>query len=242
MSTIKQDRKDLEALLNGISPIQASSPAAPQPSTLQTTPVTQTPVSATVVDATAGTPLAEEKIFDFDIDSVRKGLRKKARKTILNIVKHILPEDMIEEEYIQDKIEQDIETLTDLYMQAESNKIMQGSIINSVSRGNNMPRMYEVFGQLTDKISGINKQIISTEQTIRKTYVDLKFEIRDKMSEDLANAENGLTSSGGAKQLENNTVVITSSRDLNNLAKQRHREALENAALQNAKETTYTEE
>lgn len=241
MSTIKQDRKDLEALLNGISPIQASSPTPQQPSTLQTTAPTQ-PVSASVVDATAGTPLAEEKIFDFDIDSVRKGLRKKARKTILNIVKHILPEEMIEEEYIQDKIEQDIETLTDLYMQAESNKIMQGSIINSVSRGNNMPRMYEVFGQLTDKISGINKQIISTEQTIRKTYVDLKFEIRDKMSEDLANAENGLANSSGAKQLENNSVVITSSRDLNNLAKKRHREALENATLKNAKETTYTEE
>lgn len=232
MSTIKQDRKDLEALLNGISPIQSS------PTTQPTSqiPVGQ-PVAATVVDTTADTPLAAEKIFDFDIDAVRKGLRKKARKTVLNIVKHILPDDMIEEEYVQDKIEQDIETLTDLYMQAESNKIMQGSIINSVSRGNNMPRMYEVFGQLTDKISGINKQIISTEQTIRKTYVDLKFEIRDKIAEDIGNNDNNQLASSSTKQLENNSVIVTSSKDLNNLAKKRHREALENA-----KETTYTEE
>lgn len=232
MSTIKQDRKDLEALLNGISPIQSSPTTQP---TAQA-PVGQ-PVAATVVDATADTPLAAEKIFDFDIDAVRKGLRKKARKTVLNIVKHILPDDMIEEEYVQDKIEQDIETLTDLYMQAESNKIMQGSIINSVSRGNNMPRMYEVFGQLTDKISGINKQIISTEQTIRKTYVDLKFEIRDKIAEDIGNNDNNQLASSSTKQLENNSVIVTSSKDLNNLAKKRHREALENA-----KETTYTEE
>lgn len=232
MSTIKQDRKDLEALLNGISPIQSSPTTQP---TVQA-PVGQ-PVAATVVDTTADTPLAAEKIFDFDIDAVRKGLRKKARKTVLNIVKHILPDDMIEEEYVQDKIEQDIETLTDLYMQAESNKIMQGSIINSVSRGNNMPRMYEVFGQLTDKISGINKQIISTEQTIRKTYVDLKFEIRDKMAEDIGNNDNNQLASSSTKQLENNSVIVTSSKDLNNLAKKRHREALENA-----KETTYTEE
>lgn len=232
MSTIKQDRKDLEALLNGISPIQSS------PTTQPTSqiPVGQS-VAATVVDTTADTPLAAEKIFDFDIDAVRKGLRKKARKTVLNIVKHILPDDMIEEEYVQDKIEQDIETLTDLYMQAESNKIMQGSIINSVSRGNNMPRMYEVFGQLTDKISGINKQIISTEQTIRKTYVDLKFEIRDKIAEDIGNNDNNQLASSSTKQLENNSVIVTSSKDLNNLAKKRHREALENA-----KETTYTEE
>lgn len=232
MSTIKQDRKDLEALLNGISPIQSSPTTQP---TAQA-PVGQ-PVAATVVDTTADTPLAAEKIFDFDIDAVRKGLRKKARKTVLNIVKHILPDDMIEEEYVQDKIEQDIETLTDLYMQAESNKIMQGSIINSVSRGNNMPRMYEVFGQLTDKISGINKQIISTEQTIRKTYVDLKFEIRDKIAEDIGNNDNSQLASSSTKQLENNSVIVTSSKDLNNLAKKRHREALENA-----KETTYTEE
>ena len=232
MSTIKQDRKDLEALLNGISPIQSSPTTQP---TVQA-PAGQ-PVAATVVDTTADTPLAAEKIFDFDIDAVRKGLRKKARKTVLNIVKHILPDDMIEEEYVQDKIEQDIETLTDLYMQAESNKIMQGSIINSVSRGNNMPRMYEVFGQLTDKISGINKQIISTEQTIRKTYVDLKFEIRDKIAEDIGNNDNNQLTSSSTKQLENNSVIVTSSKDLNNLAKKRHREALENA-----KETTYTEE
>lgn len=232
MSTIKQDRKDLEALLNGISPIQSSPTTQP---TAQA-PVGQ-PVAATVVDTTADTPLTAEKIFDFDIDAVRKGLRKKARKTVLNIVKHILPDDMIEEEYVQDKIEQDIETLTDLYMQAESNKIMQGSIINSVSRGNNMPRMYEVFGQLTDKISGINKQIISTEQTIRKTYVDLKFEIRDKIAEDIGNNDNNQLASSSTKQLENNSVIVTSSKDLNNLAKKRHREALENA-----KETTYTEE
>ena len=232
MSTIKQDRKDLEALLNGISPIQSSPTTQP---TAQA-PVGQ-PVAATVVDTTADTPLAAEKIFDFDIDAVRKGLRKKARKTVLNIVKHILPDDMIEEEYVQDKIEQDIETLTDLYMQAESNKIMQGSIINSVSRGNNMPRMYEVFGQLTDKISGINKQIISTEQTMRKTYVDLKFEIRDKIAEDIGNNDNNQLASSSTKQLENNSVIVTSSKDLNNLAKKRNREALENA-----KETTYTEE
>ena len=61
MSTIKQDRKDLEALLNGISPIQSSPTTQP---TAQA-PAGQ-PVAATVVDTTADTPLAAEKIFDFD--------------------------------------------------------------------------------------------------------------------------------------------------------------------------------
>ena len=239
MSTIKQDRKDLEALLNGISPIQpTSSPGQSQLSTQQ--PVAQT-AQAAVVDSTADTninTLQDVLMFDFSDDSLRKGLRKRARKTILNIVNHILPEDMTKEDYIQDKIEQDIETLTDLYFQAESNKLMQVSIIKQVQRGNATPRMYEVFAQLTDRISGINKQVISTEQTIRKTYVYLKFEIRDKMAEDIAAKEmNQIGTSQGQKQIENNSLIVTSSKDLNNLAKQRHREALEKA-----KETTYTEE
>ena len=115
MSTIKQDRKDLEALLNGISPIQpTSSPGQSQLSTQQ--PVAQS-TQAAVVDSTADTninTLQDVLMFDFSDDSLRKGLRKRARKTILNIVNHILPEDMTKEDYIQDKIEQDIETLTDL--------------------------------------------------------------------------------------------------------------------------------
>ena len=239
MSTIKQDRKDLEALLNGISPIQpTSSPGQSQLSTQQ--PVAQS-TQAAVVDSTADTninTLQDVLMFDFSDDSLRKGLRKRARKTILNIVNHILPEAMTNEDYIQDIIEQDIETLTDLYFQAESNKLMQVSIIKQVQRGNATPRMYEVFAQLTDRISGINKQVISTEQTIRKTYVDLKFEIRDKMAEDIAAKEmNQIGTSQGQKQIENNSLIVTSSKDLNNLAKQRHREALEKA-----KETTYTEE
>ena len=239
MSTIKQDRKDLEALLNGISPIQpTSSPGQSQLPTQQSVPQTS---QAAVVDSTADTninTLQDVLMFDFSDDSLRKGLRKRARKTILNIVNHILPEDMTKEDYIQDKIEQDIETLTDLYFQAESNKLMQVSIIKQVQRGNATPRMYEVFAQLTDRISGINKQVISTEQTIRKTYVDLKFEIRDKMAEDIAAKEmNQIGTSQGQKQIENNSLIVTSSKDLNNLAKQRHREALEKA-----KETTYTEE
>ena len=166
MGTIKQDRKDLEALLNGVAPIATSftggtpniNPVSPAPQ-----PTSNVNNVNTVVDNTAGTTLEPERLFEFDYDSMRKTLRKKARKTIQNLTKHILTDQMLESEYVKDKIEQDIESLTDLYMQVESNNIMQRSILDTVSRGNTMPRMYEVFGQLTDKIQAINKQILATE-------------------------------------------------------------------------------
>ena len=230
MSTIKQDRKDLEMLLNGVAPI--ANTFTQQSVNQQTSQVNAPQKPASVVDNTQGTNLESERIFDFDYDALRKGLKKKAKKTIQNITKHILTDDLLEEEYVKDKIEQDVETLTDLYMQAESNNVMQRSILDTVSRGNTMPRMYEVFGQLTDKIQAINKQILATENQIRKTYIDLKFEIKDK------NAE--IINQQGAAALPNNSInknMITSSTQLIDMAKKKHLEK-----LKEAKETEYVEE
>ena len=155
MATIKTDRVDFEKLLNGLDPV-------PVPGQVQAVPVSQpvqqSPASGVVDNSGAG--MMEVRMFEFDYDSVRKGLRKKARKTVLNIVKHIVPSDIIDEDYIQDKIEQDIETITALYMQVETNTVMQRSLMDSIAKGNCAPRMYEVFGQMTDKIQSINKQIV----------------------------------------------------------------------------------
>jgi predicted DNA-binding protein len=228
MGTIKQDRKDLEALLNGVAPIATSfTGAAPIASPTVPTPQPQpqpTNINA-VVDNTAGTTLEPERLFEFDYDALRKSLRKKARKTIQNLTKHILTDQMLESDYVKDKIEQDIESLRDLYMQVESNNVMQRSILDTVSRGNTMPRMYEVFGQLTDKIQAINKQILATEAQIRKTYIDLKFEIKDKETELIEMAQNypnALTTS----QPQGNQNIVTSSKQLIEMAKKKHMEKL----------------
>jgi hypothetical protein len=230
MSTIKTDRVDFEKLLNGIDPVDSSGVSADP----GTTPASTTAPVNSVVDNTSAAETMEVKMFDYDYDAVRKGLRKKARKTILNMVNHIIPEDIINEDYIQDKIEQDIETLTGLYMQLENNTIMQRSLMDSVSKGNSMPRMYEVFTQMTDKLQSINEQIVNTEQKIRKTYVDLKFEVRDKMSED---ATNNMLSGPSNMAIENGGVIVTNAKDLINDAKAKRIEA-----LKKAKETEFEEQ
>lgn len=231
MSTIKQDRKDLEMLLNGIDPVQTSTPV----SSLQVQTPPQT-APQTVVDNTADSSLTTEKIFEFDYDALKKSLKKKARKTVVNITKHILPEELLNEEYIKDKMEQDIDTFTDLYMQVESNNMMQRSILDTVSRGNTMPRMYEVFAQLTDKIQAVNKQIVATEQQLRKTYLDLKFEIKDKESEMLDRTQQQQLTTSQEVQ-EDKSKVITSSTQLIQMAKQMHKDK-----IMKAKETKFVEE
>ena len=221
MATIKTDRVDFEKLLNGLDPVPV--PNNSVPTSAVNVPQQPQVTTAGVVDS--GASMMEVKMFEFDYDGVRKGLRKKARKTVLNIVKHIIPSDIIDEEYVQDKIEQDIETLTALYMQVETNTVMQRSLMDSIAKGNCAPRMYEVFGQMTDKIQSINKQIVDTEQRLRKTYLDIKYETRDKQSEDVTVTEN-VDALPGPGQNINGGVIITSTKNLIASAKQKHLEAL----------------
>lgn len=219
MSTIKTDRVDFEKLLNGLDPVSRQIDQ-PDSSSLPTTP--------SVIDNTSAAETMTQRAFLYNPAETRKGLRKKARKTILSIVKHIIPADIMDEDYVQDKMEQDIETLTGLYMQLENNTIMQQSLIESVSSGNTMPRMYEVFGQLTDKIQSINKQIVDTEQRLRKTYVDLKYEIRDKQGEDFSLGITG--PKNDTQQIEQQGMVITSTKNLIAGARQKHIEKINSIA------------
>lgn len=220
-NTIKTDRVNFEKLLNGIDPVKE----------ILESPIV-IPNQQSSVDSASAAELMNVKSFEYDYEGTRKGLRKKARKTVLDMVNHVVPDDMINAEYIQNKIEQDIESLTELYVQLENNKVMQRSLIEEVSRGNITPRMYEVFGQMTDKIQAISKQIIDTEQRARKTYVDLKYEIRDKVNENITSQQRSI---GNDMQTGTGTI-ITSTKSLIISAKKKHIEQ-----LLDAKETDYEE-
>ena len=86
MSTIKSDRKDFEMLLNGIVPLDNNS----------SKPVDNSGTPNCVDSSTDGFNV--EKQFEFDYEGTKKILRKKARKTLNNIVKHIIPDEMLEDE------------------------------------------------------------------------------------------------------------------------------------------------
>ena len=224
MSTIKSDRKDFEMLLNGIAPVVDNIPS-------------NTAVTGTPVTDTSTSDFTTVKQFEFDYEGTKKILRKKARKTLNNIVKHIIPDEMLEDEYIKDKMEQDIDTLSGLYYQLELNNVMQRSIVENVSRGNTMPRMYEVFTGMTDRMEAINKQIVSTEQQIRRTYLDLKIEIRERENENIAkDSQQRRLENGGTGSL-----IVSSSKQLVEMAKERHKQQML-AKMNETKEAEYQEE
>lgn len=233
MSTIKSDRKDFEMLLNGIAPLVDASGNTLPAGTVVKPPCVDS--SANADDFTA------QKQFDFDYEGTKKTLRKRARKTLANIVEHILPGDMMDEEYVKDKMEQDINTLADLYFQVELNSVMQRSLVENVSRGNAMPRMYEVFSGFTDRMQALNKQIVSTEQQIRRTYMDIKMEIRERSTEAAAALHGPSQNALEAGIPQDQGIVVSSSKQLIEMAKKNHIEKMK-AAQMSAKEAEYTEE
>lgn len=163
--TLKEERKDLQNLLNATTGVNLT----PQENTQPSTPIED---------------IEAEPLFEFDWDAENKKIRKRARQTIKKIVDLVLPKEIQNVSYIEDKMEQDEITLTALYTQQRASEVMQRSILESTAKGNNAPRMYEVFGQLSEKLMSINKQIIATETQLRKTYIDLKSDYREKQAEE----------------------------------------------------------
>lgn len=174
-----------------------------------------------------------EPLFDIDYNKEDRKYRRKARRTVTRLIQHMIPTEYFEEDYIKDKMEQDIDTLANLYWQYEMNKVMIKANMEGTRIGGGSPRMYETFVQLSKNMNEINKQILQTETVIRQTYVMIKGEVQ-QMKQQNANI----------KQLENqkenvlelptdadNSVTIRNNKDvinaLVNKRKQRDLQQLE---------------
>lgn len=213
--SISKDKNDLEALIYGkVSPSQPTS-SSPKPKQ-----------EDDIVDK-GEDELDSVPIFTFDYENDMKGFRKRAYKTVWAMARHILPEEILNDDYVKNKIEQDVDTLSELYWTRKSNTDIKLSIMDSISKGNTAPRMYDAYKSINDSISDNNKQIIMTEENLRKTYTDLKYEIQCRRAE-LDKTEStlkkiGITESKALPSQERKPVTFTGTKALIEMAKQQKR-------------------
>lgn len=142
-----------------------------------------------------------EPLFTFDKDDELKKIRKKCRNTVKEIAKAVLPADILKTSAMIDKIEGDAMSMVNLHWQLRLSEIMQDAITNSIQKGNMSPRMIEVFTQLTDKISQLQKQVLATEVQMRKNYLDFKTDMIEKLQEDMSKQNHQQKISSGTQQL-----------------------------------------
>lgn len=167
MAKAKQERADLTALLSIATGGQVA----------QQTPAQQPAVD--IIETAQAEPMLK-----FDKEDELKKIRKRCRNTIKEIAKAVLPASVLKTTAMMDKIESDAMSMVGLYWQLRISEIMQEGITDSISKGNMSPRMIEVFTQLVDKISQLNKQVIATEVQMRKNYLDFKTDMIEKTQEE----------------------------------------------------------
>lgn len=190
MSTIKEQRVELEKLLN-------MGNSQPVPQSIDNAPIED---------------LNPEPLFDIDYEKEMRILRKKARLTLNKIIRLSIPEKFRDNDYIMDKKEQDIQTLSALYWQERYMIIMQQSMGETIRLGGGSPRYFEVFAAYTNQIQSLQKQIMSTESILRKTYTELKFDVQSQILD-----EGGELLAIPGKQ--NDKLLNTGSKDMINKIK-----------------------
>lgn len=151
---------------------------------LQATAKENSFVSSQLEDSELPEELQPEPVFEFDYDKQMKVARKAARKSIVKIVKSVVPESFADSDYIKEKIDEDADQLGKLYYQQLTIETMQKANMEAVSKGNLSPRMFEVFTQLSKNHSDIAKQITEHQIVLRKTYIDIVFDMKRKLEEE----------------------------------------------------------
>ena len=140
-----------------------------------------------------------EPTMDIDIDAIRIQSTVEARAMINNSILFMLPADMIEgNDYLKDKLEVDVMSLSGMIYQLRCNEAMQKAIMEEVKRGAVHPRMFEVFAGMSKTIGDLNKQTLQTVEAIKETYRNVKRDMNEKRTEALGprNEMNGLQNTG----------------------------------------------
>jgi hypothetical protein len=136
--------------------------------------------------------LQTQSMMGLDFAEVKSKCNDEARIMLNHAIGFILNEDQITgNEYLKNKLEVDIMTLSGMIYQLRVNEAMQKVMMEEVDRCFVNPRMFEVFTGLSKTIGELNKQLIGTVEAIKLTYKDIKADIREKETDALGPSRNG---------------------------------------------------
>ena len=160
------------------------------------------------------TGLDNTEILKIDIDELKKQCEKDARIMINNSIKFILDTKTIKtNDYIKNKLEVDVMSLSGMIYQVRCNEAMQKALMEQVAQGALHARYFEVFGQLSKIIGELNKQTLATVEAIKMTYKDVKNDIKEKEFDSLPKNRTQMLTSGDG------SIIALGSKDLIKKAK-----------------------
>jgi hypothetical protein len=210
--------KDITTTLGGLID-QANKQANNNPYTGQSNPLNPGPVYGSPEDSIPD-ELQDEPIFEIDYKSEQEQCIDKARKSIMIVVREVVPETLQETSLIQDKIDQDAEQLGNLYYQYVKKETYHQAMMDLIARGNHNVKMFEVCEKISRSLEDLGTKITELQNQFRKYYIDTYKDMQYKEQEDEYIAENGGSTvhAGLPSSQHNKTEVITSADNVKSLS------------------------
>jgi hypothetical protein len=154
--------------------------------------------------------LTQEPVLNIDFESLRDKCNYEARIMLNNSIAIFLDDNIKDDEYVKNKLEVDVMSLSGMIYQLRVNEDMQKAIMKEVDKGLINPRMFEVFTGMSRQIAELNKQLLATVEAIKSTYKDLKLDFREKQHE-LTTALNNVPEIGTGSGAPTQQNILTTS-------------------------------
>jgi len=129
--------------------------------------------------------LRAEPVTDVDFQELKTKCEEEAEIMLKNAIKFIIPEDMLDSDYLKNKLKVDTLSLAGMIYQLRTNEVMQKALIDQVNLGMVNARMFEVFAGMSKTIGELNKQMIQTVEAIKETYKTFKQDVKEQRTEAL---------------------------------------------------------
>ena len=164
-----------------------------------------------------------EPITDENFNELKLKCESDARIMLTNAISFMIPTDMVENnDYLKNKLEVDVMSLSGMIYQLRTNEVMQKALIDQVNLGMVNARMFEVFTTMSKTIGELNKQLIQTVEAIKETYRTFKEDVKEKRTEALGPS----TNTNGILTTHSGSVVTRGTKELiNNVKRIKHQSA-----------------
>lgn len=127
--------------------------------------------------------ITQEPVLNINFEDIREKCNYEARVMLNNSIKVFLNDDMMDDEYVKNKLDVDVMSLSGMIYQLRMNEDMQKAIMKEVDKGMINTKFFEEFTRLSRMIADLNKQLLATVEAIKSTYKDLKNDFKEKQHE-----------------------------------------------------------
>lgn len=184
-------------------------------------------------------------LWEINYKSEKKQAIKKAKDSIMIVVKEVVPDELQNSPLIKDKINQDAERLGTLYYELIKAELVSQSIMHAIQHGESSAKLFDSYQRLMKSMEEINLNITTLQNQFRKYYIDTYLDMMNKDEKNEAMMSSGRSSITNAEPIaitvgssETNGNVFMGTSDLCDfVAEQKKKQLMQKYLEEKNKET-----